>query len=88
MGTENRVTVIRVGEEKVVMIEDLLMKLGLARTVVERMEAYIAVVEGDGDCSTLRAPDAWAITGALQTISEISHALKSACWGHEAAHKH
>jgi hypothetical protein len=83
-----RVTAIVIGKNQEVAMEELLMKLGLLEPVMKQMAAYIAAVEGDSDCDTLRAPDPWAIKGAFQNLSEVSHALKSACWGHEEAHKH
>lgn len=88
----NRLCSIQTGpdpERDCMLIETLLMKLALAGEVLGSMSTYIdKVAEFDGDSGDHIPPDQWAIVGAIQNITEVSHAIKCACWGHETAHLH
>ena len=91
--SSERVTSFQIGpdaEKDVVMIEDLLMKLAMAQAVFQQQTDYIELIEGnDGQVPGDQIPpDSWAVTGAVNALMDVSHALKAGCWGHEAAHIH
>jgi len=77
-------------EKDIICVEDLLMDLAMTQAVLDQLNAYIEVIEGnDGQCpSNQIPPDRWAVAGAYQSLNKVSHALKAGCWGHEAAHIH
>jgi len=86
------VTAIKIGagENQIVTIEELLMKLALAEAVIGDMSGYIAVLDAN-DCicpDHVIPPSTWALAGMSKNLSDVKHALKCACWGHEAAHHH
>lgn len=91
--SETHTTSFQIGpdpENDIVCIENLLMKLALAELVIMEMERYIEATEQNGGKRPdyIYAPDPWALAGMSNNIMEASHALKCACWGHEAASMH
>jgi hypothetical protein len=89
---ENRIASIKTGpgENDIVCIENLLMKLAMAATVIEDMERYIEMTEQfDGvRPDDTEAPDSWALIGMRSAIGEVAHALKCGGWGFQTAHLH
>jgi hypothetical protein len=86
------VTAIKIGkgENQIVTIEELLMKLALAEAVIGDMSEYVTVLEAnDGVCPDhIQPPDTWAMAGMTKNLADVGRALKCACWGHEAAYLH
>lgn len=81
-----RVTSIEIGKGREVMIEDLLMKLATVQDLL-RLQA---VAEEEAAARDERAEplDEWTGAAIYQNLSNVSHALKCACWGYEVAHMH
>lgn len=86
------VTAIRIGaaENQIVTVEELLMKLALAESVIGDLAEYINTLEtNNGKCPDhIQPPGTWAMAGLSQNLYEVSRALKCACWGHETAYLH
>jgi len=90
---EDRITHFQIGENEatdIVNVEDLLMKLALAESVMNELANYIDEVDGNYGTSPDDAmpPNSWAICGAAQNLSAVSHALKCGCWGYRDAFNH
>jgi len=87
---KQRVASIMIGKGREVMMEDLLMKLALAESVVKEMATSLTDINECGGIlvGDNTPPDNWAMIGASQNLNEISHALKALCWGHEEAYLH
>lgn len=83
-----RVPAIKTGVNNITNIEELLMKLSMAETVIESLCAFVECVERDGELANNLPPDQWAISGAFKNIHEVAHALKSLCWGHAESYSH
>jgi len=83
---KQRVTSIEIGAGREVMIEDLLMKLATVQDLI-RLQA---VAEGEAALIDERAEplESWTGAAILQNLSDVSHAIKCLCWGHEAALLH
>ena len=83
------ITSFRIGpnENDIVTVEEVLMKLALAESVMHSLANYADRIAADGGTEEEynTPPDQWAITGAFQNIMEINRALKAGCWGHEVA---
>lgn len=91
--SETHITSFQIGpdsEKDIVCVEDLLMKLALAELVIREMEQYIEATEQNDGIRPdhIFAPDSWALAGLSSNITEVAHALKAGCWGHEAAFLH
>lgn len=91
--SEERITHFQIGpdpEKDIICVEHLLMKLAMAQAVFEQQGAYIQLIEeNDGQVpGDQLPPNHWAVTGAMDALMEVSHALKAGCWGYKAAHIH
>jgi hypothetical protein len=83
---DKQVVSIEIGEGKEVMIEDLLMKLAMVQDLIRLQTG----AEEDAAARDERAEplDEWTGAAIHKNLFDVSHALKCACWGHEAAHLH
>lgn len=83
---KQRVTSIEIGKGREIMIEDLLMKLSTVQDIIR----LHGMAEQQAAASDERAEplDDWTGAAIHKNISDVSHALKCACWGHKAAFLH
>lgn len=81
-----RVTSIKIGKSKEVMMEDLLMKLSTVQDLI-RLQA-VAEEEAAARNEQAEPLDDWTYAAIHMSLTEVSRALKCACYGHEAAHLH
>lgn len=81
-----KVTAIQIGKNREVAIEDLLMKLATVQDILrlKNLQEEQAAL-GDDSVEPL---DPWTESAIYQNLAEVSHALKCACFGHEAAYLH
>jgi len=77
---------IRTGKDKVVLIEDLIMKVAMVEQIVLLKCRVDDIFESDVDIN--EPLEKWAVSGMLQGLTEVKHALKSGLYGYEEAYKH
>jgi hypothetical protein len=90
MSEENRVSSFKIGPDKEISVDELLMKLASIELLLDAYATYSLNIAKDGfiqeDYNT--SPESWAEIGAKQNLSEVSHALKCGCWGYQRAMLH
>lgn len=70
-------------ERDTVAVETLLMKLGMAQAVFQQQTDFVAATEANGGQAPgdHLPPDQWAVTGAINALMDVSHALECGCFG-------
>jgi hypothetical protein len=88
-----RTTSFQIGadeEKDTVCTETLLMKLALAESAINVMARGMEAAEANDGIrpDDTEEPDEWALAGLHQNLQQLSHTLKSGCWGYKTAHMH
>lgn len=79
-----RACAVKVSKNRIVGIEELLMQLSMAQSVLLSVAEYA----GNDDRDNLTPPTDWAVAGANAAIEGTLDALKCLCWGYRDAYNH